>query len=86
MEVALQIFRSTGTDPVVWSAPQERWTAVQINGLPAIVSRPIASVGAKAFGDCFVAVYEPRTDAKTTVWGAAANESVCLAVAEAVIK
>ncbi|MEO6397443.1 MAG: hypothetical protein ABIP13_03135 [Tepidiformaceae bacterium] len=44
------------------------------------------SVGPKAFGDCFVAVYDPRTDVKTTVWGAAANESVCLAVAQAVLQ
>ena len=83
---SLQIFRSTGNGPVVWAAPQERWKAIQVNGLPAIVSRPIVSVGTKVFGDCFVAVYEPRTDVKTTVWGAAANESVCLAVAEAVIQ
>lgn len=83
---SLQIFRAIGNDPVGWAAPQERWNAIQVNGLPAVVSRPIVSVGTKQFGDCFVAVYEPRTDVKTTVWGAAANESVCLAVAEAVIQ
>lgn len=81
---SLFISRVTGNNPVVWAAPQERWKAIKINGLPAVVSRPIVSAGTKQFGDCFLAVYQPATDVLTTVWAAAANEAFCTAVAEGV--
>lgn len=83
---ALVIGRVTGNDPVFWAAPQERWGPAQINGLPAVVSRPIVSAGTKQFGVCFVAVYEPRTNVRTTVASDGGNEAFCKAVAEAVIR
>lgn len=83
---ALVIGRATGNDPVFWSAPQERWRPIQINGLPAVVSRPIISAGTKQFGACFLAIYQPKTNVRTTVWADGGHEAFCIAVAEAVIK
>ena len=82
----LVIARATGNDPVFWSAPQERWRPVQIDGLPAVVSRPIVSAGTKQFGACFLAIYQPKTNVRTTVWADGGHEAFCIAVAEAVIK
>ena len=80
----LYIRRVKGNEVITYGAPSERWVEASVHGLPVIVSKPIITVGAKQFGGCFLAAYNPETDVLTTVSGLAANEGLCLRVAEEV--
>jgi hypothetical protein len=82
----LIITRSKGKDPVIHSAPLDRWHSVAVAGNPGILSSPIVSVGNKQFGDCFLAVYQATTDVLTTITGTAANDGFCLAIGEAILR
>lgn len=81
----LSINRIRGQEPVIHSAPEDRWVAVTIGGLPAVVARPIVTVGDEQFGACFAAVYNPDSDVFTTVSAHAANAEFCIAVMAAVV-
>jgi len=82
----LSIHRNVGRDPVTHAAPRDRWSAVTIAGLPAVVASPIVSIGDKQFGDCFVALYDPRSDVFTTVSAGAANAEFCTSVMEVLVR
>jgi hypothetical protein len=81
---AINVSRMRGQEPVIHAAPQDRWLATRVAGMPAVASPPIITVNNKSVGTCFVAVYDPETDVLTTVL---AGESLefCLAVAKEVV-
>ncbi len=82
---ALSVHRVRGRDPIIHSAPRDRWAEVTIGGLDALVARPPVS-GDRPVGDCFAALYDPATDVYTTVSGHGANAEFCIAVMEAVVQ
>jgi len=82
----LTIGRIRGNDILTHTAPEERWTAVQINGQPAVGTGPIVVVGEALYGGCFLAIHERDSDVLTTVQAGAARLEFCITLAEAVIE
>lgn len=81
----LSVHRIRGRDPIIHSAPRDRWAEVTIGGLDALVARPPVS-GDRPVGNCFAALYDSATDVYTTVSGEAANAEFCIAVMGAVVQ
>lgn len=82
----LSITRTRGLEPVVHSAPAERWKSITIAGSQAILASPIVVADDKQYGSCFLAVYQTGTDVLTTFLADAANDAFCVAVAEATVR
>lgn len=81
----LTVDRIRGLDPVMHSAPADRWFAAEVAGRPAVAQRPVVVAGDKQFGSCFVAVWDVRSNILTTVSAGAANAEFCLLIAEEVV-
>lgn len=81
---ALIIMRTRGKDPVIQSAPIERWHAGTVSGNPAIFASPTFA-GEKPVGQCDLVVYQSTADVTTTIIGLAGTDDFCLRIGVAVI-
>jgi len=80
----LMITRTRGRDPVIQSAPIERWHAGSISGNPVIAASPIVA-GDKPVGECDLVGYQSSADVMTTIIGLAASDDLCLRIGVAMI-